>query len=339
VSRPPAFKACLITALLTFSAVSLNGTPLVTYSVGTILENLAIAPSGNLFATDVVNGDVYQVTPAGSSTLFAHVGEGLAGVAFNTDGTLLSAGLTTIYSFSPSGSASALVSIPGAMELNGMALLAPNTLLVADDMASRIWQVNTITGASKAWLQNSILGAPAGATVPFGANGIKVYDGSVYVTNTGAGTILRIPIQTDGSAGVPQTMTTNLPLDDFAFGSDGSIFAAGQGGEITRLFPGGKIELIPTGTLGDAAVAFGRTPADSNTLYVVNNGGAFLDLPGGPEAGSIVRLATDVTGITPESQVVPEPAAMPLAFVGIALAYLKRNKLLFDRSPGPANDC
>lgn len=325
------FRPLVVSVLLIFSGISLRGAAFVTYSVGTILENLAITPDGNLFATDVVNGDIYRVTPAGSSIPFAHLNEGLAGIAFNTDGTLYSAGLTTVYRLASDGNASALLNIPGAVELNGMTLLAPNKLLVADDMASTIWLVDTVTGASRSWLQSSLLGAPAGATLPFGVNGIKLYAGAVYVTNTGAGTILRIPIQSDGSPGVPQTIATNLPLDDFAFGSDGSIFAAGQGGEITRLFPDGSITLIPTGTFGDAAVAFGRTPADNQSLYVVNNGGVVLGLPGGPEAGSIVRLDTDVTGITPESQIAPEPSTTALGLVGLMFACFKRGKLFSHR--------
>jgi hypothetical protein len=54
--------------------------------------------------------------------------------------------------------------------------------------------------------------------------------------------------------------------------------------------------MMPTGTLGDAAVAFGRTLFDFRDIYVVNNGGAFLGLPGGPLAASIVRLVTNVPG-------------------------------------------
>ena len=36
---------------------------------------------------------------------------------------------------------------------------------------------------------------------------------------------------------------------------------------------------LATGTLGDAAMAFGRTAADRHEIYVVNNGGAFLSSP------------------------------------------------------------
>ena len=73
----------------------------------------------------------------------------------------------------------------------------------------------------------------------------------------------------------------------------------------------------------DAAVAFGRTAADSNDIYVVNNGGAFLNLPGGPEAASIVRIDVGIRGVVPEQQVVPEPSSLGLSCTGaIGLAFV-----------------
>jgi hypothetical protein len=107
---------------------------------------------------------------------------------------------------------------------------------------------------------------------------------------------LRVPIAWDGSAGTPEVYASSFPADDFAFGTDGSIFAAHQEGSITRLKPNGTRTTIPTGTLGDAAVAFGHTLFDFRDIYVVNNGGAFLGLPDGPLAASIVRLVTNVPG-------------------------------------------
>jgi hypothetical protein len=131
----------------------------------------------------------------------------------------------------------------------------------------------------------------------------------------------------DGSAGLPEVYASSFPsLDDFAFGSDGSIFAATQIGDIIRLRPDGVRTSIPTGTLGDAALAFGRTAADRQDIYVVNNGGAFLGLPGGPEAASVVRLATDTTGVVPETQAVPEPASLWLSSAGVAVLLLLRKR-------------
>ena len=101
---------------------------------------------------------------------------------------------------------------------------------------------------------------------------------------------------------------------------------ATQIGEIIRLRPDGLRTTLPTGTLGDAAVAFGRTTGDLQDIYIVNNGGAFLGLPGGPEAASVVRLPTDTTGVVPESQAIPEPSSLWLsgAGSGVVLLLLKR---------------
>jgi hypothetical protein len=105
-----------------------------------------------------------------------------------------------------------------------------------------------------------------------------------------------VPILRDGSAGTPEIYASSFQADDFAFRSDGSIFAAAQHGTITRLHPNRTRSTIPTGTLGDAAVAFGGTPFDVRDIYVVNNGGAFLGLPGGPLPATIVRLVAKMTG-------------------------------------------
>ena len=130
------------------------------------------------------------------------------------------------------------------------------------------------------------------------------------ISNTGAGTILRVPVMRDGSAGTPEVYASSFQLpgigtvgvDDFAFGSDGSIFAATQLGYIIRVHPNGTRTMISTGTRGDAAVAFGRTPFDLRDIYVVNNGGAFLGLPGGPLPASIVRITTNITGVAADHE-------------------------------------
>ena len=49
-----------------------------------------------------------------------------------------------------------------------------------------------------------VLGQP----VPIGANGIAYYHGNLYVTNTEKGTVVRLPVWPDGSAGVPELWTT-----------------------------------------------------------------------------------------------------------------------------------
>ena len=288
-------------AATVLAATTLPADTIVTYPPGTILENIAIAPAGDFFVSDLGSGTLFRISPGGSSQVFGRVPGPLAGVALNTDGTVVAASGTSLYRFARDGTPTLVTDIAGAGFLNGVTLFSPGTFLVADHAADLIWRVDLRTGRASPWLTGSLLVPPAGG-VPLGPNGIKLFGGAAYISITGAGTILRVPILPDGAAGPPEVYAY-LQADDFAFGSDGSIFAANQQGEIIRLYPNGVRTSLPTGTLGDAAVAFGRTAADRHDIYIVNNGGAFLGLPGGPGPASVVRLPTDTKGVVPESQV------------------------------------
>jgi sugar lactone lactonase YvrE len=279
-------------------------TTITTYPAGTILENIAIAPTGDLYVTDLGSGSIFKVSPSGSSALFGSVPETAA------------------------GSATLAADVAGAAFLNGLALFQANMVLATDDTANTIWKIDLLTGGSQAWLNSPLL--LPDPSFPIGPNGIKLFGGAAYISVTGAGTILKVPILADGSAGTPQVYASNIEVDDFAFGADGSLFAATQTGAIVRIYPNGTRVFIPTGTLGDAAVAFGRTSSDRSDLYVVNNGGAFLGLPEGPGEASIVRLSTDTIGVTPESQVIPEPSAFVLTAIATAALFirLKRRRVL-----------
>jgi sugar lactone lactonase YvrE len=268
---------------------------IATYPPGTILENIAIGPTGDLFVTAIDSGTIFRVSPSGSSHVFGQVQGPLLGLAFDTDGTLVAVGGTSVYRFGNNGTPSLVMNIGGAQSLNGVALLSRGTFLIADDSAATVWIIDVHARTAHPWLTGGLLIPPANG-LPIGPNGVKLFRGAVYISVTGAATLLRVPVMRDGSAGIPEVYVSSFQVDDFAFGLDGSIFAATQTGNIIRLHPNGSRTMMPTGTLGDAAVAFGRTLFEFRDIYIVNNGGAFLGLPGGPLAASIVRLATNVPG-------------------------------------------
>jgi sugar lactone lactonase YvrE len=269
---------------------------IATFPSGTILENIAIGRTGDLFVTAIDSGTVFQVSPAGTSRVFGQVQGPLFGLAFDIDGTLVAVGGTAVYRFGTDGKPSLVMNIAAAVSLNGVTLFSPGVFLIADDTAATVWKVDVNRRTATAWLTGALLMPPPNG-LPIGANGIKLFRGAAYVSNTGAGTLLRVPILWDGSAGAPEVYASSFQVDDFAFGLDGSIFAATQTGNIIRLHPNGSRTMMQTNTLGDAAVAFGHTLCDFLDIYVVNNGGAFLNLQGGPLAASIVRLATNVPGV------------------------------------------
>lgn len=307
--------------LLSIHLLPAAAAPIVLYPVGTLLENIAIASSGDLYVTAIDSGSVFRVSPLGTSQLFGQVPGPATGIALNAAGTLVVASGTSLYRFASDGTALLAADIPGAIFLNGIAFFTSNTLLVADDTGSTIWLVNLDNGSSQSWSNDPLL-LPGASGAPFSPNGIKLFQGSVYVSNTGSGTIVRIPILPDGSAGTAVVYLSSLSADDFAFATDGTLFAATQGTEIIRVAPDGSRTVLPTGTFGDAAVAFGRTASDRHDIYVVNNGGAFLDLPGGPEAASIVRLDVGTDGVVPELQAIPEPSTFALSSAGAVGALL-----------------
>lgn len=303
--------------------LGLSATVLTTYPVGTNLENIAVGPSGNLYVTSVYDGTVYEVSPSGTSQAFGTVPAPLTGAAFTTSGNLVVASGTSLYQFNSSGTSSLITDIAGARSLNGLTAFGSGSVLVADDGAATVWKVNLASGAAQAWLSGGLL-EPNNANVPIGPNGVKIFNNMVYITNTGAGTIVRVPVLADGSAGAPSVYASGLGLDDFAIGTDGSLFLATQvENSVVRLYPDGTQTMVGTaadGLLGDSSLAFGRTATDAQSIYVVNNGGQYEDLPGGPGPGTIVRLEVGVTGVVPEAQLTPEPATMGLG--GIALGLL-----------------
>jgi sugar lactone lactonase YvrE len=319
------YRFLIPAAAILLSLCTLRADVLTTYPDGTLLESVAVSPGGDLFVTSVSDGTIYDVSPSGSSRVFSQLPDIAVGAAFTSDGTLLVSSGASLYHFDAVGAPSIAVNVPGAQDLNGLTAFGPGKVLVADDEAATIWQVNLKTGASSAWLSGGLL-EPGNSGPPIGPNGIKVFNGAVYVTNTGTGNVLRIPILADGSAGVPSVYASGFQLDDFAVASDGSLFLATQvGNSVIRLFPDGTQTTIATaadGLLGDAAVAFGRTPQDSQDIYVVNNGGIFEGLNG---PGSIDRFNVGITGLAPELQTVPEPSTLSLVgFIAIAALICRK---------------
>jgi hypothetical protein len=99
-------------------------------------------------------------------------------------------------------------------------------IYVADSLLSIIWRVSIADGTVVAWALGPQL-APSGG---LGANGLKLHGGAVWVSNTQLGTLLRIPIRRDDSAGPIETIASGLAgIDDFAFtcpGQSASVLAA-----------------------------------------------------------------------------------------------------------------
>jgi DNA-binding beta-propeller fold protein YncE len=221
------------------------------FSRGQTPENLALEPGGSADVTFAEAAQVARVSPDGQVRILAQLPEPASGAACPVLGPLLrvqaltvgivrdhagrlyvalctgSPQLQGIWRISPDGSARRIAALPPGGIPNGMALDQQNNLIyVADSLLGVIWRVSITDGRVTAWAAGPQL-APNGF---LGANGLKLHDGTVWVSNTQLGTLLRIPIQRDGSAGPIETIATGLPgIDDFAFtgpGTSAPILAA-----------------------------------------------------------------------------------------------------------------
>jgi hypothetical protein len=125
------------------------------------------------------------------------------------------------------------------------------------------------------------------------ANGIKLFNQHLFVSNTDKKTLIRIPIS-DKIPGEPKVWLNNLNLDDFTFDEWGNLYATTHiYNSVIKISPTKQVTVIAEaeqGLAGSTAVAFGRTPQDANYIYVITNGGMSLPLSGGIENGRIVKI-------------------------------------------------
>lgn len=205
-------------------------------------ENIALEPDGTADLTFAFIGQVVRVTADGTIHPLASLpappagaGAPIMGVPF-TGGIVIApdgsryvnystgtAGLTGIWRLTPGFQPVRIAALPPTSFANGLALGDDGYLYAADSALGVIWRVPAGGGTPTAWASGPEL-APAGF---LGANGLKVHDGAVWVTNTDHGTLLRIPFGPGGAAGPIQAVATGLAgIDDFVFTGQGEILAA-----------------------------------------------------------------------------------------------------------------
>ena len=257
-------------------------------------ENIAMAPDGTAYVTFAKGRQVAAISPSGAVTVLATMplpadGGGntpalhfplTVGIVRASDGTLYflyatgTADLTGIYRLRPGGTPQRIAPLPANGLPNGLVLDASaGTLYVTDSVLGTIWRVPVAGGTPVAWST-----APELAAAGFlGANGLKVHDGAVWATNLDKGTIVRIPILADGTAGPVQTRATGLAgIDDFAFTGHGDqiLAAINTQNEVDLVQPNGTHSIVLTaadGLSGPTSVAlYGDTVYVMSAAYVTN---------------------------------------------------------------------
>ena len=307
-----------------------------TYEVGTFLESIAVRADGDMLVVDHTTHNILIIAPDGTTTTLAHLDQGAAGIALDLDGTLIvtsgfqqAGGFVTV--LSPTGTVEDTIAVPGSMFLNGAALLSGGVVLVADSIVGHVFRVDVRTGSVSVWLADPLLAPDPDLPLYPGANGIKISGSIAYITNSGLAHMIAVPIERDGTAGMPRVVVTDTILDDIAIAADGTVYGATHpNNSVVRMTPDGSVTTIATaddGLTGATALAFGRTEADANQLYVVTNGGVYLPPETGVVDATVVSLTVDDVGVAPLAGLAPTPHPTRIAPID---AWLVR----CDTAPG-----
>ncbi|MDR6975021.1 sugar lactone lactonase YvrE [Streptomyces sp. 3330] len=258
-------------------------------------ENIALEPDGSADLTFSTARRVANVTRQGRTRLLATlpavanpqtpvVGRAVVlGIARAQDGTLYvtyatSTRATGIWRIpSGGGKPRQIAQLPPKGFPNGLALdERRGVFYVADSVLGTVWRVPRSGGEPTAWATGAALeprSAPPAARV--GVNGLRIHRDAVWVSNTNAGTLLRIPVRESGCAGAIQTRATGLfAIDDFAFVDrhrDTALAAMTGGSELVQVRPDGTHRVVlarKDGLSNPTAVAVrGRTVYVPSAAY------------------------------------------------------------------------
>lgn len=173
--------------------------------------------------------------------------------------------------------------IPNTMMLNGMVALphAPHIVLSADSINGRIFRTNTMTGDVDIAFRHDLIGpGPDPQIVPLGANGLEIYNGYLYFTNSNLQFFARVSISLQGYASGEIEEIYRLPpgqfnaFDDFSMTHQGTAYIGSQRDSLVMITPDGHLKTLlgpesQVKLLSPTSVALTK---DEKTAYVVTGG-------------------------------------------------------------------
>ncbi|MEU1178589.1 hypothetical protein ABZ464_13225 [Streptomyces sp. NPDC005820] len=265
------------------------------FAQGGTPENLALEPDGSADLTFFFARKIVNVTRDGDTRTLATLpavpnphtpvvtAAVVTGIARAYDGTLYvnyatGTRKTGIWRLDRDGGAPRQIAeLPADGFPNGLALdERRGVLYAADSVLGTVWRVSLENGTRTAWATGAELDPGTGANAAgVGSNGLRFHHNAVWVSNTDAATLLRIPVREDGSAGRIRTRATGLTgVDDFGFverHGDTVLAALLSSDEVVRVRPDGSHAVVLTaadGLSNPTAVAVrGRSAYVTSAAY------------------------------------------------------------------------
>ena len=246
-------------------------------------EGIAITQDGDIYVSLAFVGDIVELKKDGSTRLITtlNVGNGfLVGLAVDRRG-LIYAALASfdenagVWRVNPrTGEAKLFASLPfDAVKgvFNALAFDRHGNLYVTDSTGGLVYRIDD-KGKATLWSDSPLLRGRD--PDPFGANGIVVLRGKVYVGITDAGVVVEIPIESDGSAGPARDWVQDDSLggtDGLAADVAGNLYVVSNWlNTVVRVSPDRRLKTVVAGGLdAPASIAFGRG-RDWRYLYITN---------------------------------------------------------------------
>jgi sugar lactone lactonase YvrE len=173
---------------------------------------------------------------------------------------------------------------------NGLVIDADKNLFVADS-GGAIFKIKSDGTVTKWTADPLLLGTDMtcmyAAPFPIGGNGIVILDGAFYVANTNLGSIVKIPIKADGTAGTAALFSgpdceALGGIDGLAVDADGKSLLAVLNSQqkLVRIDPTGKISDVFVGApLDNPASIVVEKDAASATAYITNSSFFNMTMP------------------------------------------------------------
>lgn len=297
----------------------------------TWIENIAIRHTGDLVLTQLAPEAALYTILHPATAPEAHLLhkfppeiQGLTGITettpdvFVVTGGNMGSGQYFAWSVDFNGSSRPVVKqitqLTGAGVPNGLCTLPwlRRTVLIADSALGHVSRLNTLTGKLDVATKVPEMAAhkPGGSgPESTGVNGIKIFKGYLYWSNSARAAIYRVRITGEGSilrgARVEEVAKLDVSfIDDFAIdpergtlfvttGPDNRVWALNA--HINNKPPSPVVGATNQLTVaGNTAAALGRTSRDDRVLYITTNGAISTPVNGTlVEGGKVVAVDTD----------------------------------------------
>lgn len=281
---------------------------LATWPIGTFLENIVALDGGDFVVSVHNHRELHRVTPDGAHRLWVSMPASPAGLIETRDAVFVVGGEPGegphhLYRIDlRTDELADLGPIPGTLFLNGFTPGPAGVGYAVDSIVGAVSAIDLVTGTSRVVLRDDNLTKVSAEPMLPGANGIKRFGNTLYITNTDRALVLRAGLDPGGTpTGKVEVVADHLRGDDLAVVEDGDLFITNHiHNTLIRWDPssGERVAVAgpDQGMAGSTACVFGRDEGHRHSLFVTTTGGIVMPVDGVVAEAKLVRLDVGASG-------------------------------------------